>query len=171
MNGDELTAFVAECEREEESCLYTSTTLYMWLRSVRFWRSTFIAAPIILGGFGGWGVLKGLHDPLYMWLAAVCSLLAGLFPAIFKALELDGHVAALTKQAAEFKNMQDRFRQIAKFAPFRPEQESRQAFEELMKRLELARGASVTPPERFFKKAQDKIKSGDYSFDSDAKRK
>ena len=168
MNSEELTGFVKECCRQEESCLYTSTTLYIWLRSVRFWRSTFIAAPIILGGIGGWGVLRGLHDPLWTWVAAVCSLCAGLFPAIFKALELDGHVAALMKQAAQFKNLQDRFRQLRNFAPHRTDQETRDGFERLMKELESARSSSVTPPERFFKKAQRKVKSGDYSFDSDA---
>ena len=36
-----------------------------------------------------------------------------------------------------------------------------------MVRLDAARSASLTPPERYFKKAQVKIQSGDYDFSID----
>lgn len=169
MNSERLKTFVAECRREEESCLYSSTTLYIWLRSVRRWRSTFIAAPIVLGGIGSWAVLKGTHDPTVTWFTAACSLLAGMFPAIFKALELDQQVADLSHQAAQFKNLQDRFRQTANFTTIDSLDDAEQKFEELMNQLEEIRSNSSTPPERFFRAAQSKIAKGDYNFLVDAK--
>jgi hypothetical protein len=90
-----------------------------------------------------------------------------MFPAVFKALELDGHVASLSHAAAQFKSLQDRFRQAASFASMKSAQEALASFELLMTKLEEARAGSVTPPERFFKKAQKKIKGGDYSFSVD----
>ena len=42
---DERTSeIVAECRRQEESCLYTSTTLYIWLRQARLSRRVFVVA-------------------------------------------------------------------------------------------------------------------------------
>jgi hypothetical protein len=170
MNPEQKKAFVEECQRQQEACLYTSTTLYIWLRSVRFWRSTFIAAPIVLGGIGSWAVLKGIHSPTVTWITAACSLLAGMFPAIFKALELDGHVASLSHQAAGFKTLQDRFRQTANFIGVTSEDDAVAVFGGLMKELGEARSESVTPPERFFKQAQKKVAAGDYSFAVDSQR-
>jgi hypothetical protein len=164
MTTAEAAEFIAECRRQEESCLYTSTTLYHWLRSIRFWRSTFIAAPIILGSIGSWALLKGVQTPLATWFTAACSLLAGMFPAIFKALELDGRVSDVSHQAALFKNLQDRFRQAANFSASKPFADAQSEFDGLMKQLETARTASTTPPERFFRSAQRKIKAGHYSF-------
>ena len=39
---------------------------------------------------------------------------------------------------------------------------------ELMKRMDAARSHSLTPPERFFQKAKEKIKKGEYDYDVDA---
>ncbi len=50
-------AIIAECRRQEESCLYTSTTLYIWLRRVRLQKQIFVAAPIVIGGIAGIAVL------------------------------------------------------------------------------------------------------------------
>jgi hypothetical protein len=167
MTTTEATELIKECRRQEESCLYTSTTLYHWLRSIRLWRSTFIAAPIILGSVGSWALLKGVQAPLVVWFTAACSLLAGMFPAIFKALELDGRVADVSQQAALFKNLQDRFRQAANFGVSKSIVDVQTEFEALMKQLEAARTASITPPERFFRSAQRKIKTGHYDFSVD----
>jgi hypothetical protein len=167
MTSTEAAEFIAECRRQEESCLYTSTTLYFWLRSIRRWRSTFIAAPIILGSIGSWALLKGVQTSLATWFTAACSLLAGMFPAIFKALELDGRVAEVSHQAALFKNLQDRFRQATNFSTSKSLADARAEFEALMKQLEEARKSSITPPERFFRAAQRKIKAGHYSFTVD----
>ena len=45
------------------------------------------------------------------WLTGVCALLAGVMPAIYKALDLDVSLSTLAKHAGEFKILQDRFRQ------------------------------------------------------------
>ena len=38
---DEQTkSVIAECQRQEESCLYTSTALFEWLKSLRMWNAT-----------------------------------------------------------------------------------------------------------------------------------
>lgn len=156
-----------ECRRQEESCKYTSTSFFIWLRAVRCWRTVFVATPIVLGGIGSWGILNRVDDPIVTWGIAVCALLAGLFPALFKALELDERIAEVSRHAAAFKNLQDRFRQAANIGATRPPQEFDAEFQRLMKELEAARAASITPPERYFTAAKKKIASGHYDFDVD----
>lgn len=159
---------IKECHRQEESCLYTSTTFYYWLRSVRRWNLFFVVTPIILGSIASWNILT--EAPTGGWqspVIAIAALLAGLFPAVYKALKLDVHVEEISGRATIFKNLQDRFRQLANFADHRAPDQLETIFRELTERLEDARAGSFTPPERFFKKAQKKIKSGDYDFEAD----
>lgn len=159
---------IKECERQSESCLYTSTSLYCWLRSMRRWNRVLVVAPIILGGIGSWSILERYSaHPVIVWIAAICSLLAGLLPTIFKTLGLDGHIGYVSDQAAGYKNLQDRFRQLSKFALHKTYEDVKSEFDNLMQKMEELRGKSITAPERFFTAAQKKIKAGDYSFDSD----
>jgi hypothetical protein len=158
---------IAECKRQEESCLYTSTSMYAWLRSMRRWRKVFVVAPIVFGGIASWSILQGLENPLAIWATAISGLLAGLFPAVFKALELDGHIEEVSRQAGSFKNLQDKFRYLASTAQFLDDGERDERFGALMEEMNELRMLSTTPPERFFKSAQAKVKSGDYDFDSD----
>ena len=44
---------------------------------------------------------------------AIAALLAGLFPAIFKALDLDVSIKAMSDAAHRFENLRDRFRQAS----------------------------------------------------------
>jgi hypothetical protein len=158
---------VEECKRQEESCLYTSTTLFIWLREARVWRAIIIILPIIFGAFASWSVLDRAQQGWLIWAAAGAGLLAGILPAVREALDLDLHVSEIARHAAQFKNLQDRFRIAANTS----ELKSAEAFEaevrDLMERLDEARKASVTPPERCFTKAQKKIAKGDYSFTVD----
>ena len=48
-----------------------------------------------------------------------------------------------------------------------PFDDFKKEFEALMSRMDEARASSLTPPERFFKKAQTKIKAGHYNFTVD----
>lgn len=167
---DERTQnLIAECKRQEESCLYTSTTLFEWLKSLRWWRAVFVVLPIILGGIAAWPMLANQAD--WQWLTGICALLAGIMPAVYKALDFDVNLTTLAKHASEFKSLQDRFRQawqvtaLGGFEPFKEE------FDALMLRIDAARSNSLTAPERFFKKAQEKIKSGHYSFEVDERFK
>lgn len=58
MSDDLQRAVVAECRRQEESCLYTSTMLYIWLRVVRLKRRVFVSAPIVLSGIAALAMAK-----------------------------------------------------------------------------------------------------------------
>jgi hypothetical protein len=56
---DERTQhLIDECKRQEESCLYTSTTLFEWLKALRKWRIVFVVGPVVLGGLATWPLLK-----------------------------------------------------------------------------------------------------------------
>jgi hypothetical protein len=158
---------IAECKRQEESCLYTSTSLFEWLKFLRCWKAAFVIAPIILGAVATWQLLAG--KPAWEWLTATCALLAGIAPAVYKALDFDVSLELVAKHAHQFKILQDRFRQartvtaLGSFADFRKE------FDSLMARMDDARSASLTAPERFFRRAQEKIRTGDYDFAVDQK--
>ena len=101
------------------------------------------------------------------WLTATFALLAGLFPAVFEALKLDTHVDSIARQAAVFKNLQDRFRLLATVRSLGLYETFDAEFREAMGRMEEARATSITPPERCFKAARKKIAAGHYSFDID----
>jgi hypothetical protein len=97
-------------------------------------------------------------------------LVAGLLPAIYEALKLDVHIEKLAQSAAEFTNLRDRFRQAEKLGPLKSLKDFETDFNRIMQRMEEARRASITPPERYFKKAQKKINAGDYSYATDVKK-
>lgn len=156
---------VAECKRQEESCLYTSTALFEWLKSLRFWRGFFVVAPVVLSGIASAALLKqaGLE-----WAASICAILAGIATAVYKALGLDVSLNVVSKHAHEFKILQDRFRQAWRVTAHGSFDELKKDFDKLMGRMDAAREASLTPPERFFQRARKKIEGGDYSFAADA---
>ena len=167
---DERTKnLVAECRRQHDSCLYTSTTIFGWLKSLRRWRIFFVIAPIILGTIATAPMLAELDG--FQWVTGVCGLLAGLFPAVYKALDLDVSLGMLADRAQQYKKLQDRFRQAADVTALGPFDEFKADFDKLMDAMDIARDNGLTPPEKFFKEAQAKIQSGDYDFDVDQKPK
>lgn len=156
---------IDECRRMEESCLYTSTTLFEWLKSLRRWKLVFVIVPIILGGLATWPLLT--RQDRYKWVTGVCALLAGLAPAIYKALDFDVSLNAIAQHAHIAKTLQDRFRQAWRVTALGAFDDFRKEFDELMTRKDAARGASLTAPERFFLKARKKIEAGHYTFSVD----
>lgn len=165
---DERTQnLIDECRRQEESCLYTSATLFEWLKSLRRWRVAFVVAPIVLGGVATWPLLT--RQPDCEWVTATCALLAGLAPAVYKALDFDVSLDAVARHAHAFKILQDRFRQAWRVTALAPGDKIEQDFADLMQRLDAARSASLTAPERFFRKAQAKVLAGHYEFTVDSK--
>jgi hypothetical protein len=163
---DERTRnLIEECKRLEESCLYTSTTLFEWLKRLRLWKGVFVVAPICLGAIATWPILK--QQPGYEWLTGLCALLAGIAPAVYKALDFDVSLDAVARHAHQAKILQDRFRQAWRVTSLGPFDDFKKEFDDLMARVDAARGASLTAPERFFKKAQRKIQAGDYDFSVD----
>lgn len=165
---DERTQnLVNECRRQEESCLYTSTTLFEWLKSLRIWKTCFVVAPIIFGAVATWPLLSRVDT--YKWLTGVCALLAGITPAVYKALDFDVSLAAVGKNANELKTLQDRFRQARHVSSLGEFSDFKKEFDDLMSRRDAARNVSSIPPERFFKKARAKVEAGHYDFDVDSK--
>jgi hypothetical protein len=158
---------IDECARQEESCLYTSTALFEWLNPLRCWKIFFVVTPIILAG-----AATGLHTlkPELDWLAGVCTILAGIAPAVYKALDLDPNLGLITKSANQFKILQDRFRQARQIAAHGSFDEFKKEFDARMQQIDTLRSSSLPPPERFFKKAQTKVKSGDYDFTADLQK-
>jgi hypothetical protein len=164
MNTSTAEKLIKECRRQEESCLYTSTTLYIWLREARRWRGVFVVVPIILGAIASWSILDRPDNPWALWVTAAAGLVAGLLPTIRDALGLDLHVEEMSRHAAQFKNLQDRFRLAADTGESKSEEAFETEVRDLLERLDEARKASMTPPERCFVKAQHKIKAGHYAF-------
>lgn len=165
MMDEKARAIAEEARRQEESCLYTSTTLFLWLRRVRFHHAVFIVAPIILGALAGFSVLREALPP---WAIATLALLASLFPALASALKIQTSVSEIAASAAAFKSLQDRFRQLASITCLSDPDAAAVELRELMDRLDIARSASITAPERWFEKAKRKIEAGHYSFAIDA---
>jgi hypothetical protein len=159
---EELTT---ECKREEETCLYTATSLYIWLRRLRLWQAVFTVLPLIFGTIAGWSVLKEIDDPFAQGVTALCGLLAGLLPAVYNGLKIDGLMEQCKRLAAEYTNLRDAFRQAALISARKPLAEFESEFRPLMKRLEAARKEGVTPPEWSFTAAQKKIQGGHYDPD------
>lgn len=155
---------VEECKRQEESCLYTSTALYSWQKEVRVLRVAFIVLPIIFGSIATARIL--VRDPTYDWLVAASAFTAGLFPAVFKALDLDASLKTIGDSANRFKILQDRFRQASLISATKSVDELENEFKVLMARMDDARSENPTVPDRHFKRAQKKIKSGHYDFDN-----
>jgi hypothetical protein len=155
---------VDEAKRQEESCLYTSTALFSWQKEVRVFRVAFIVLPIVFGSFASARII--VREPAFEWVVAISSLIAGLFPAIFKALDLDVSLKSIADSANRFKTLQDGFRQASLIGATRTTEELEEEFDALMQRMDDARSANPTIPDRHFANAQKKIKKGDYSFDS-----
>ena len=145
--------------------LYTSTAIFEWLRSLRRWRVAFVVAPIILGTLATWPLIANQDD--FKWVTGICALLAGIAPAVYKALNYDVSLDTLANRAHAFKILQDGFRQASQVTDLGSFDDFKVAFDELMRRMDAAREGSLTPPESFFKKAQKKIQDGHYSFTVD----
>jgi hypothetical protein len=162
---DPRTLLVAEeCLRQQESALYTSTALYIWLREARIWNQFFVVVPVLTGALSGVAFLQSNAV-----VATILAVVTGFAPALKDALRLDIHLDTIRTLAAEFKGLQDAFRQLGRIGAVTNPSSAERELARLMDELNRARAHSVTIPERVFKKAQEKIKSGDYDFAVDAK--
>src|SRR5882724_5785805 len=132
------TELALECKRLSESCLYTSTSFFIWLRFMRWVKILFIAAPLVLGSLASWKLLAGYDLQEVKALTAICSFLAGLLPSVYAALKFDDHLEEAKHLAGEFKNLQDRFRQAALVSSRKPFSEFEADFNSLIERLEQA---------------------------------
>lgn len=85
-----------------------------------------------------------------------------------EALKFDTQIDEIARQAASFKNLQDRFRQAATVTALTRFEDFQAEFRTLMDRMDEARATSITPPERCFEAARRKIEAGHYEFDADS---
>lgn len=165
MTLNTLSEIEIECRRQIESCLYTSTTLYIWLRTVRFARFASVVAPLLLSGLAALGLTK-FNFPNSVVVSL--TFFASIFPALQYALKIETSIEHIAGEASKYKALQDRFRQVSKIGISLGNEVALREFGEAMEQLNLARSSSITPPERYFRKAQAKIKSGDYDFSIDS---
>ncbi|MEQ1935031.1 MAG: hypothetical protein ABL962_14320 [Fimbriimonadaceae bacterium] len=158
---------VKECKRQVENCLYTSTAMMIWLRWLRYMRGGLIALGVTCGALAGWNLLSRSNDDDVQAFSGVLAIISAVIPAAFAALRLDERVETCRKLAGEFKNLQDRFRQVACIDSKADEVGLRHRFNEAMWRIDRARQEVYTPPEWCFVDARRKIVAGDYTFDVD----
>lgn len=156
-----------ECTRLEENCRYTAAGLYDWSKSARCISNVLLVVPIVCGAFASSEILFGFFGEKSELLIAISALLAGLFPAIFKALDLDNNTKQILSSAAEFTNLRDRFRQLGKIKPTETFDELYQSFETLVEKLEDVRRLSPPLPNKHFKSARKSIEAGNYTNEPD----
>lgn len=163
MSEQKVSLLLKECANQSTNCLYTSVSLFIWQKRARLWRQFFVIAPIVVGSLAS--VLLVFQDSgvVIKSVASMLTILAGAFPAIFVALNLDMHVAAIARSASEFTNLRDRFSQASIMHSDSEYEELREVFEGLMDRMDSARENSPAVPEWCFEEARVKIDAGHYS--------
>jgi hypothetical protein len=157
-------ALIVECRTEEQNCLFTSTSFFIWLRWLKTIRALFWAVGSIGSVLAASQIVKGSPDQ-YKVLIAGAALAGVVFPALIRTLRLDTAIRDYTSNAAKFKNLQVDFRRLSQIWSNKElrefEREARNAFVALA----AVRQASLTPPEVCFRLARWKIKRGHYSPD------
>lgn len=157
------TALIAECEGEEENCLYTSTSFFIWLRMLKITRASLWALGAIGSVAAAKSILGAEHN--YPIVMAGLALAGVLLPGLIKAVRLDSAIKDYAAAAARFKNLQGEFRRAAKVWSSKPFPEFESEARKSIKAMNEARQPSLTPPEWCFRLAQKKVKRGDYAKD------
>jgi hypothetical protein len=100
---------------------------------------------------------------------AILAFLAGIVPAVYAALKLDEHLPTCARLAGEYKNLEIIFSDLGRVGPHKPFAEFEKEYLAARGRLEAVNSEAYTAPERCFRKAQEKINAGHYTFaDEDA---
>ena len=158
---------IAECKRQLENSLYTSTQLYICKRHLEYFKLFFAVVPIVCSAAIG---IEIFAEGNIWWAKAIVTISAvviAAFPSIYIALDLDKRIQSVRDSATEFKNLQDRFRIATNITSQKDIAEFEQEFQVLIADMHAAREKCITPPEYTFKWAQKKINAGDYDFDAD----
>lgn len=166
---DIVVALVLECKRLSESCQYTSTSIYIWLRCLRWLKIIFTAVPLILGSLASWELLTSSDIQSSRNIIAIFAFLAGLLPSIYSALKYDERLEQYTHASGEFKNLEHRFRKLALVDSQKAFEKFEDEYNLVLQHYEQLSNSSITTPEWCFRRAQKKVKSGDYIFDIDLK--
>jgi len=166
--NDNKNQIIEECKREEENCLYTSTTFFLWLSSMRKGKSLFIATPLLLGGIASIEILSNSESDIVKYIIALAAFFGGVIPSIFSALKIDSKINIIDGIGSKYKILQGKFRRIRNINS--NDSDFEQKFNTIIDELEILKSSSLTAPERFFKKAQSKITKGDYNYSCDEKK-
>jgi hypothetical protein len=157
---------VAECAREEENALWTSTIFYIWLRFLKAFRALLWVTAAICSALAASHILRG--EPGLKIVMAMAALAAVILPAIGRALRLDAAIHSYEDAAGKFKNLQGEFRRARLVWSNKPLDEFEQEARKLFKAMNDIRKPSLTPPEICRWLASRKIKAGHYDHGADA---
>src|SRR5699024_11040894 len=89
INMSKKEELIAECRRLEESCLYTSTSFYIWLKRRKIIKNIFITVPLVLGAAASWRLLTGSDLESVKVLTSIFAFVAGVMPTVYSALKYD----------------------------------------------------------------------------------
>ena len=95
-----------ECLEQARNTLYTSTSFYIWLRCLRFWRALIWFAAVVCSTVAASSIVSDFGWPAPV--VARLTLAGVLLPAVIKALKLDEAIEAYSDQAAQFKSVEGR---------------------------------------------------------------
>lgn len=84
-----------------------------------------------------------------------------------EATKIGALIDECRKVGAEFKNLQDLFRQLRTVQALKSYNAFEKQFRDASARLKKARSYSITPHGCIFERAQQKVESGDYDCDED----
>ena len=141
---DKNKALALECKRLSESCQYASTSIYIWLRCLRWMKIFFAVVPLILGTLSSWKLLTNVDVQSIRNTVAIFAFLAGLLPAIYAALKFDEHLGKYIHASSEFKNLEHRFRKLSLVDSLKSFNEFEEEFKAVMNCYEQLSGLSLT---------------------------
>ncbi len=156
-------ALKLECAQQARNALYTSTTFFIWLRLLKWFRGGLWISAAIASTAAASTVLT--KQPGLEILIAMLALLGVILPGIVKAMKLDETIEAYEAAAAAFKKAEGDLRRAAEGWGHKPYEEFEPEARAALVALEDARKPSLTPPEWCFRRAQRKVQSGDYDPD------
>lgn len=156
---------IAECAREEENALWTSTIFLIWLRFLKAFRAVLWVGAAICGALAASHILRG--DPDMKFVMAIVALAAVILPGIGRALRLDTAIHDYEDAAGKLKNLQAEFRRARLVWSNKPLEEFEKEARKLFKDMNEVRKPSLTPPEICRRLASRKIKAGHYAHDAD----
>lgn len=166
-NGSDIeelrVALVKECGSQARSCLYTSTSFYIWLRFLRLVRGGIWTIAVIASTIAASSVVGEIS--ISPTLIAALALAGVILPGILKALKIDETIDDFSKRAAQFKTAESHLRRASEVWSHKEIGEFENEARDAMKILDSAQDGALTPPEWCFTRAQRKIKSGDYDPD------
>ena len=113
-NGDLAAAHAAlvnECREQARNTLYTSTSFFIWLRTLKIARGVLWVLAAASGAAAASTVLSSRED--MELLIAGLALLAVILPGATKALNLDDSIKDYSEKAGAFKNVEGALRRAA----------------------------------------------------------